>query len=437
MNEQTLQELTAYVAIQSISTDEDKLDQITLAQQFLQTKLQALGFETKLITTSGNAAVFAHKKTESTKPTILIYGHYDVQPADKEDGWLTEPFTLTQKQVNGKENLYGRGITDNKAPLWVSIKAIEQAIAENIPLPNIKFIIEGEEELGSKHFQEIVDNHTEDLRAEYIFVSDSLNVTKDEFTLLYGMRGLIYFHARINGPPQDEHSGIYGGLIGNPHQELCRILSACKDAKTGEILIPGIYEDVKEPTEIEIENLKKIPLVLPNAPLYTQDKVQALINKWMRPTFDIHGISGGYTQKGKKTIIPSYAEAKVSVRLVPNMDPYKTTKQLKKFLEELNPNIKLTIDAASPALEVDINHDVIKKTKQIIEDITQHTTFLTKSGGTIPAIAMLNEKLNVPIIDLGLGLPDDGMHAPNEKFNVERFDLGVKLFKNIFSKAFE
>jgi acetylornithine deacetylase/succinyl-diaminopimelate desuccinylase-like protein len=421
-----LDTFTQYLSLASVGTDPAYDEQTQQAATFLEQLLSKMQFDVQLLETKGKPIVFAQKIVDESKPTALIYGHYDVQPAKKEDGWDTEPFEPTIKD----EFLYARGATDNKGPVLAMIHAL--SLFDEIPM-NIKFFIEGEEEIGSKHFEEAVNEYKHLLDADFVMVSDGVAPTNDEPYVTIGLRGLIYAYIRIGGPSQDVHSGLHGGYVANPHQTLCHVLNKLKDHKTGEVLIPTFYDDVAEPNEFAIKASKIIPYSfdlleqeIGKAPLYVENISDLFLHRWTKPTFEIHGISGGYTDEGAKTIIPAYAEAKVSMRLVANQDPQKIFDAFVSFVQSIEPPQFTNPDS-----------EHMKIASQTLSTHFGKETIYTQSGGSIVAIGVLDRILKKPIISIPSGRIDDGLHSPNERIEIARLCKFIHIFHDIFEKMGE
>jgi len=427
-----IEELKDFLKIQSISTlPENKTDMQTAAQ-FVADKIKQAGIEKVTIyQTEGHPIVYAEWMGAPGKPTVLIYGHYDVQPADPIDLWETSPFEPVIK--DGK--IYARGATDDKGQMYVHIKSVEAILKVNGTLPvNVKFLIEGEEEIGSPNLYTFLKNNTELLKCDAVLISDTSLWEEGVPTITYGLRGISYMEVEVTGPNRDLHSGTYGGAVPNPVNILADIISKLKD-KNGRITIPGFYDDVLKPTKQEKENLKK--LKYPEKEFAKSigikksvgEKGYSLLERiWSRPTLDCNGIVGGFTGKGAKTIIPSKASAKISMRLVPNQNPKKIEKLFTKYIKKIAPDyvdVKITsIHGGSPFI-AKLNQPIMKVAAKAMASAFGKETVFMREGGSIPIVVDFAEKLKATPVLMGLGLDSENLHSPNEHFNLNHFRLGI------------
>ena len=428
-----LSELKDFIRIPSISTLPEHRPDVDRAAAFVASKLAAAGLEhVEIIPTAKHPLVYADWLHAPGKPTVLCYGHYDVQPADPLELWVTPPFEPTER--NG--NLYARGAVDDKGQMYMHIKAIEALRAVNGTLPlNVKFLIEGEEEIGGASIAAYVAQNREKLRADVALVSDTAMYAEGVPTLCIGLRGLIYLEVEATGPARDLHSGLYGGAAPNAVYGLIQLLAQAKDAD-GAIQIPGIYEDVAEPASAELESWRTLPFsekefldkeVGANR-LTGEPRRSVLERVWSRPTFEVHGIAGGFTGAGSKTVIPAKATAKVSFRLVPNQDPDKVIAAFGDWVHIHLPQgiqAEVRVLNASPGLVVDPSHPAIAVAARAFGDVFQRPTVFIRSGGSIPIVGDFANHLGIPTILMGFGLPDDGLHSPNEKYKIENYYLGI------------
>jgi len=423
-------ELREFVSYKSVSTDEETFkDDLSKCRQFLIKQLELFGCKTQEFDTKGIPAVYGELIKDEKYKTVLIYGHYDVQPAEKEDGWKQDdPFKLE----DSGERWYGRGVSDNKGPAFAMIKAVEYLTKNDLKL-NIKFLIEGEEEKGSEHFFECIEDNKDKLSCDLVLISDTEWATKDVPAITYGFRGIIYFYTRIDGPKQDIHSGSYGGMIKNPHIELIRLISKCID-DSGKVLIPGFYDGMKKPNEKEIGMLKAHP-INPielqkelGGKLTTNDKVELLTKGAFVPTFEVHGITGGYLGKGGKTIIPSYAEAKMSVRVAGGQDADKLFAKVEKFLKDNNPDVKIIGEHNAPPFLIDPEDHNLNTARKVMEEVFGKKTIIERNGASIPATFMFQKTLGKPVILPGINWPDCGMHTPSENMVKDNFYKGIEFF---------
>jgi acetylornithine deacetylase/succinyl-diaminopimelate desuccinylase-like protein len=386
----------------------------------------------RIFFTEGHPVVFGQwMEAGEQAPTVLIYGHYDVQPADPLDEWRTEPFEPTVKDGN----IYARGASDDKGQFFIHIKAVEAFLETEGRLPvNIKFMIEGEEEIGSPHLAEFIAEHREQLAADLALVSDSHILGPNQPSIVYGLRGLVYTQINVQGPDHDLHSGSFGGAVRNPANAVCNIVAALKDAD-GHITIPGFYDNLRL-TEDDRQLLADVPFDEAafqgetGAPgLWGETGYTMLERISARPTLDVNGIWGGFMDEGGKTIIPARASAKISMRLVPGQDPERILHLFRDYVLELAPP-EVTVEvqdfhSAAPVL-IDRDLPAMEAAAEAYEKAFGRRPAFTREGGTIPVVAMLDDVLDIPTVLMGFGLPDDRLHSPNEKFNVDNFHRGIR-----------
>ena len=429
-----LDELFDLIRIPSISTLPEHAGDVRRAAQFTADKLRLAGLENvEIIETEGHPLVYADWLHAPGKPTVLCYGHYDVQPADPLDLWLTPPFEPTVR--NG--NIYARGAVDDKGQFYMHVKALEGLMALNGKFPvNIKVLIEGEEEIGGKSISKYVPAHRDKLAADVALVSDTALYAEGLPTLCIGLRGLVYMEIVAKGPSRDLHSGLYGGAAPNAVFGLIELLAKMKDAD-GRIQIPGIYDDVAEPAAEELASWQSLPF---SEAAMLRDEVGAtaltgepgrtvLERVWSRPTLEVHGIAGGFTGAGAKTVIPATATAKVSLRLVPNQDPAQVVEAVKAFVAQSTPKgieCEVKILSHGPGLMVDPNHPAMDVAAKAFAATMGKPTVFTRSGGSIPIVGEFHQYLGIPTVLMGFGLPDDGLHSPNEKYKLDNYYLGIR-----------
>jgi len=437
-----LAELKEFVRIPSISTLPEHTPDIQRAAEFVAESLRKAGMEhVEVIPTGKHPLVYADWMHASGKPTVLCYGHYDVQPADPLELWVTPPFEPTER--NG--NLYARGAVDDKGQMYMHIKAIEALRAVNGTLPvNVKFLIEGEEEVGGASIAKYVAENAEKLRADVALVSDTAMYAEGMPTLCIGLRGLVYMEVEASGPARDLHSGLYGGSAPNAVYGLVELLAKAKD-ENGALRVTGIYDDVEEPAPAELQSWKRLPF---SEQEFLQKEVGAteltgepgrsvLERVWSRPTFEVHGIAGGFTGAGAKTVIPASATAKVSIRLVPRQDPEKVIAAFRGWVARNTPRgirTEVRVLSASPGLVVNPEHPAIDIAARAFGDIFGKQTVFIRSGGSIPIVGDFANHLGIPTILMGFGLPDDGLHSPNEKYKVENYYLGIMTIAHFFEQ---
>lgn len=403
------------------------------AAEFVAASLRVAGLENiEIIPTAGHPLVYADWLHAPGKPTVLCYGHYDVQPPDPLDEWVTPPFEPTVR--NG--NVYARGSADDKGQMYSQIKAVEALQAVNGTLPvNLKFLIEGEEEVGGESIAKYVAENAAKLKADVALVSDTELYAEGIPTLCIGLRGLIYTEIEARGPSRDLHSGLYGGAAPNAVFGLVELLSKLKDAG-GHIRIPGMYDDVRPPSPAEKHSWSILPFdekeflknEVGSSRLTGEPGYSVFERTWARPTLEVHGIAGGFTAAGAKTVIPAKATAKVSMRLVPDQDPGKIVAAYKKFVKESTPTgieTQVRVLSAGPAIMVNPDHPAIRVAAKAFSDILGRETVFVRSGGSIPIVGDFAVHLGIPTILMGFGLPDDGLHSPNEKYKLSNYYAGI------------
>ncbi|HLH20793.1 MAG TPA: dipeptidase [Bryobacteraceae bacterium] len=429
-----LDELKQFIRIPSISTLPEHAGDIQRAAAFVAESLQRAGMEhVEIIPTAGHPLVYADWLHAPGKPTVLCYGHYDVQPADPLEQWISPPFEPAER--NG--NLYARGAVDDKGQMYMHIKAVEALRAAGGALPvNLKFLIEGEEEIGGASVAKFVAENAEKLRADVALVSDTAMYAEGMPTLCIGLRGLIYLEVVASGPARDLHSGLYGGAAPNAVYGLVQLLAKAKD-KNGAVLISGIYDDVIEPAPAELESWKRLPFdegeflrKEVGATALTGEPGRSVLERtWSRPTFEVHGIAGGFTGAGAKTVIPAQATAKVSFRLVPRQQPEKVIAAFRDWVCAAAPpgiRAEVRVLSASPGLVVNPDHPAIATAARAFSEVFGRDTVFVRSGGSIPIVGDFAAHLGIPTVLMGFGLPDDGLHSPNEKYKIENYYLGIR-----------
>jgi acetylornithine deacetylase/succinyl-diaminopimelate desuccinylase-like protein len=441
-----LNELKDLLRIPSVSTLDEHKSDVRRAADFVANELRRIGMENvEVIPAKGHPLIYADRLHAPGKPTALCYAHYDVQPAEPLDEWISPPFEPTERN----NNLYARGAVDDKGQLWMEVKALEALMkAGNGTLPiNVKVLIEGEEEVGGESIAEYVRKQKAKLKADFALVCDTELFAPDIPTLCVGLRGLVYTEIEAHGAKTDLHSGVYGGAAPNPFFALIEIISKLKDAK-GKILIPGFYKNVKAPSNDELKTWKRLPFneehyrktevgskVLTGEPGYS-----VLYRTWARPTLEVHGMPGGFTAPGAKTVIPAKATAKVSMRLVPNQDADDIFKRYSAFVKKLTPKgieTKIKVHSKGPACVVGTDNRYIKAATEALRDTFKKETVFIRSGGSIPIVTDFQDVLKIPSVMMGFGLPDDNLHAPNEKFHIPNFYRGIETICRFFEKLGE
>jgi acetylornithine deacetylase/succinyl-diaminopimelate desuccinylase-like protein len=437
-----LDELKEFLRIPSVSTLPEHAGDVQRAARFVADSLKTVGLEhVEIIPTAKHPLVYADWLHASGKPTVLCYGHYDVQPPDPLEEWISPPFDPTLRDGN----IFARGSADDKGQMYMHIKAVEALRAVNGKLPvNLKFLIEGEEEVGGESIAKYVAENPAKLKADVALVSDTELFAEGLPTLCVGLRGLVYTEIEARGPSRDLHSGMYGGAAPNAVFGLVELLSKLKDAN-GVIQIPGIYDDVEPPDPAEKHSWTTLPFdekeflknEVGSTRLTGEPGYSVLERVWARPTLEVHGIAGGFTAAGAKTVIPARATAKVSIRLVPKQDPQKIIAAYKKFVKEKTPagiETEVRVLSAGPAIIVNPDHPAIHVAAQSFRDILGKETVFIRSGGSIPIVGDFATHLGIPTILMGFGLPDDGLHSPNEKYKVANYYAGIMTIAHFFEQ---
>ncbi len=427
-----IDELKKYLAIPSISALPEHQGDIRRCAEYTAEELKRIGLENvRLIDTPGNPVVYADWLQAPGTPTILFYGHYDVQPVDPLELWETPPFEATVREGE----LYARGAVDDKGQIFMHFKAIEAHMKQNGRLPmNIKIILEGEEEVGSANLDSFVRDNKDLLKADVVVISDSPMFERGVPSICYGLRGLIYFQIDVRGTKSDLHSGSFGGAVANPAFVLANMLAQMKD-RGGRIKIPGFYDDVVALTDEERNEWKRLPFNetkyrkdLGAPRLFGESGYTTLERVWARPTFEVNGLLSGFTGEGAKTVIPAVAMAKVSMRLVPNQDPDKIAQLFEAYVKKVAPrtvDVKTTrMHGGKPWMAAFDNKFVQAAGRAIEQGFGQKPVF-NREGGSIPVVSTFQEVLGIPSVLFGVGLPDENSHAPNEKIDLSNFHNGV------------
>lgn len=429
-----LEELIEFLRIPSVGTLVEHQADIRKAAEFVRDKLVAAGAEqARVIETSGHPLVYAEKIFDRDLPTVLVYGHYDVQPADPYELWDTPPFEPTIKG----DKIFARGASDDKGQVYMHIKALELLAASQERFCNVKFLIEGEEESGSSglsQFLEVAANRAL-IEADTLLVSDTTLLSMEQPSLTTGLRGIVYFEVEIIGPKRDLHSGVYGGAVANPINSLCKMIAALKDEQY-RITIPGFYDQVVSVSATEREGFNEIGLDL--AQYKEELGIQAVVGEegystlervGIRPSLDVNGIWGGYTSAGAKTVLPAKAYAKISMRLVPNQNAQEIERLFTSYFTSLAPegirvNIK-TFPGGSNAMVLGTDSLALKAAQAAFETVWNKHPVSARDGGSIPILTKLKEALSCDIVMMGFGLDSDAIHSPNEHFGLNNFFKGI------------
>lgn len=440
-NEKFLSTFKEILTIPSVSTDPAHASDIRKAADWLAIQLRGLGMQkVKIFTTAKHPVVYGEWLGAGNAPVVLIYGHYDVQPPDPLDLWTSGPF---DPEVRG-ENIFARGASDMKGQILVILNAVESLVKTGGVPVNVKWLFEGEEEIGSPNLPSFITDHKDLLTSDFALNPDSGMIGKDYPTLTYALRGLAYFELRVFGPVQDLHSGIYGGVIHNPAIALAELISGMHDAK-GRITLPGFYNRVQKLSKEDREELARLPiderhfLEITGAPaLYGETGFTANERTGARPTLDVNGLLSGFVGEGSKTVIPAWAMAKISMRLVPDQDPKEVHLQLLQYLEERAPKDirwELAVMAGGPASISDRNTIGVRAMGKALETVWGTRPYFRREGGSIPVVKDMQSLLGIESVVSGFGLPDDNVHAPNEKMHLPTWyrgiEAGIHFFMNL------
>jgi len=432
--EQHLAELQDFLQIPSVSTLPERANDVQRTADWIASQMKTIGLQNvQVIPTEGHPVVYGEWLGAPERPTILIYGHYDVQPADPLDEWVSPPF---EPQIRD-EQIFARGAADDKGQLFTHLKAVESYLqTAGYLLVNVKFIIEGEEEIGSVHLETFCRQHRDLLASDVAIISDTHMLGLDKPSIVYALRGLTYMEVEVRGPSHDLHSGSYGGAVHNPAQVLCQIIAQLHDDK-GRITIPGFYDDVRPLSDDERKQLASLPFD------EAQFRQEAGVHRtWgeagytvleqisARPTLDVNGLISGFTGEGAKTVLPAWARAKVSMRLVPDQRTHDIAEKFRRYVESLAPDtVEITVreltGGGEPAF-IDLNLPEMQAAVRAYEEGFGAKPVFIREGGSIPVVAIFKEVLNLPTILMGFGLADDCLHAPNEKLNLECFYRGIQ-----------
>ena len=424
--------------IPSVSTDPAHKADVRRAADYVAGALRRGGIENvRLIEKEGrHPLVYGDWLHAAGKPTLLFYGHYDVQPPDPLDEWHSPPFEPT---VRGN-NIYARGAVDDKGQVWIQIQALSQLMEENGKLPvNVRVLIEGEEEVGGEFIEEYVKTKPPELKADAAVVCDTEMFAPGLPTICVGLRGLVYGELHAEGARTDLHSGMYGGAAPNPIMAIAEILTALKD-RDGHIRIPGFYDKVRPPSAEEREAWARLPFnekeylekEIGSTSLTGEPEIPVLERTWARPTLEVHGIRGGFTGEGAKTVIPARALAKLSARLVADQDPAEAVAQIQEAVRQATPKgVKAEfrlLHGAAPSL-TDPSSPYIQKAAEAMDAMFGKRTVYIRSGGSIPIVGLFEKHLGISSVLMGFGLPDDNLHAPNEKFHIPNLFSGIESVK--------
>ncbi len=440
-----VEELKTFCRIPSVSTKSEHKGDMQKAAEWVADSMRVTGLEhIQIVPTAGHPVVYGDWLHAPGKLTALIYGHYDVQPAEPLDLWITGPFDPTVRDGE----LYARGAVDDKGQVFMHLKALEAHLKTQGSLPvNVKLLIEGEEEIGSPNLDPFIAKHQDILKADVVVISDTAMIAKGAPGITHGLRGLIYFQIDVEGTKSDLHSGSFGGAVINPAFALAQILSQLKD-KNGRITIPGFYDDVRRLPAEERRALARLPFTEKKfqktigAPaLFGEKGFTTLERLWTRPTLEINGLYSGFIGEGAKTVLPGRAMAKVSMRLVPNQDPAKIARLFTQHVKRICPKtvrLKVTeISGRGTPWLAPTDHPAMQAMAQAIQKGFGKRPVFTRTGGTIPVVATFTRLLKVPSLLMGIGLPDENAHAPNEKLDLDNLHHGMLSAAHLWNELAE
>jgi len=438
-----LSELKELLRIPSVSTLPDHNQDVRRAADFVAAEMKRIGLENVEVISvrpGGHPLVYGDWLHASGKPTVLCYGHYDVQPPDPLDEWKSPPFDPTERN----QNIYARGAVDDKGQMYMHLKAVESLMKTGegkLPL-NVRLVIEGEEEVGGESIAKFVREQPQRLKADFALVSDTEMFAAETPSLCVGLRGMCYTEVEATGAMVDLHSGVYGGAAPNPLEALSRILAKLKDENC-KVLIPGFYDRVEAPSADELKAWGSLPFdeehyrqtevgskVLTGEPGYS-----VLYRTWARPTLEVHGMPGGFVAAGAKTVIPARASAKISMRLVPDQRPEEIWKLFNEYVQKIVPKgieVKIKQWSVADPIVVRTDNHFVRAAAQAMHDVFKKDTVYIRSGGSIPIVADFEKSLKIPSVMMGFGLPDDNLHAPNEKFHIPNFYRGIESIIRFF-----
>ena len=440
--ERFLEELKEFLAIPSISTSPENAGDVRRAAEWVASQLEALGMDNvQIMPTGGHPVVYGEQlKAGEDVPTVLIYGHYDIQPVDPLDLWTSDPF---KAEVRG-DNLYGRGSSDMKGQVIASLKAVESVMrtrsTRNFPV-NLKWLIEGEEEIGSEHLGDFIKQNAKMLQADFCINPDAGMIRADAPTITYGLRGLAYFEIRVHGPDHDLHSGLFGGTVHNPAQALAELIAGMHD-ENGRITLPGFYDSVRKVAKAERDDIARLPITgedflkqtgapaLWGEPDYSPEERVSI-----RPTLEVNGLLSGFIGEGSKTVLPAWAMAKISCRLVPDQDPEEIHESMVRYMQKNAPKtiqweVKNLHNSGVAITEKDSVG--IRAMAQGLEQVWGTRPLFKREGGSIGVVVQLQKHVGVESVLTGFGLPDDNMHSPNEKLHLPTWGKGIDAFINMF-----
>jgi acetylornithine deacetylase/succinyl-diaminopimelate desuccinylase-like protein len=434
MRDSYLEDFYSFLRFPSVSTDDKYAGKVKDCANWLSQKLTTIGLEAKVVPTAGHPVVWARNKHRAGRPTVLIYGHYDVQPPDPLDLWESPPFEPVLK--NGY--VFARGSTDNKGQILSHVLGIQETMEKNGDLPvNVDLVVEGEEEVGSQHLPKFLSDNRQSLKCDVVMVSDTGMIARQTPTMSYGLRGVAALELKVTGPKIDLHSGVFGGAVANPATALAQLLATLHD-RDGRIAIPGFYDDVAPLQDWEREAWKKLPIdaddeILKESgspALFGEKGYSTLERIWARPTAEVNGIGGGYQGQGTKTVLPSHAMAKLTFRLVPNQNGDKIVDLAKKHLQKNLPagvTVEMVSGHTGPWYLTDPHAKFGEAATRALRKAFNKDVAVIREGGSIPIVSEFRNILGAETLLLGLALPDCRAHSPNENFPLENLDAGMRM----------
>lgn len=445
--DQALAALMELLAIPSVSAKPEHKPDMLRCATWLSDQLKFGGFEVSIMPTGGHPAVVAKNKHQPGRPTVLLYGHYDVQPPEPLNEWKSPPFEPTvRKDDNGYDAVFARGAVDDKGQVWCHVEAMLAWQAHGGLPVNVTLLIEGEEEIGSENLENFIRKHRDGLKADICVISDTGQYDRGQPAITYALRGLVYEEVFLTGPSHDLHSGEYGGAVPNPANVLCKVLASLHD-ENGKVTIPGFYDDVQPLSDKERTMWAKLPfdeeayaaeLKLPF--VSGEAGFSTLERTWARPTLDINGLTAGYQGHGAKTVIASKASAKVSMRLVPGQNPQKIRTAFAQTIRERLPknvSVEFASHGCSPASMTPIDNPATKLAAEAVKLGFGKEPAFIRAGGSIPVVGTMKRELGIDTLLVGFGLPDDRLHSPNEKFDLECFRCGARTAAVLYAKLAE
>jgi len=439
-----LNELFEFIKIPSVSADMKFKDEVLKAANFLENNLNQIGADNvKIFPTDGHPIVYAEKIIDPILPTVLVYGHYDVQPADPYELWDSDPFdpVVKKTKIHPEGAVYARGACDDKGQMFMHLKAFEAMYKSGELSCNVKFMFEGEEEVGSSNLEKFVRSNVELLKADVVLVSDTGIINNTTPSICVGLRGLSYVEVEVTGPNRDLHSGLYGGAVANPINVLSKMIASLHN-ENGKINIPGFYKDVIEVSDMDRKEMAKAPFNLSEYMLdlsidnvHGEDGFTTNERNSIRPTLDVNGIWGGYIGQGAKTVLPSKAHAKISMRLVPNQSSEKITELFESHFKKIAPEyvkVKVIPHHGGEGVVIPTDFPAYLAAKNAMETTFGKTPIPVRSGGSIPIVPMFEEVLGLKTILLGFGLDSDVIHSPNEHFGLFNFYKGIETIPHFY-----